>query len=115
MSSIWAAGEWVGTYRAADAAVGFRRSTAATVALIVHSHLQTVFEANGFDGEAVVSAAGRAAPRIHADVKWNLWRNGESSVIVNCATSLKITALKLPFPAFLYGPNTQQCRVDLKT
>lgn len=89
MSSIWAAGEWVGTYRAADAAVGFRRSTAATVALIVHSHLQTVFEANGFDGEAVVSAAGRAAPRIHADVKWNLWRNGELSVIVNCATSLK--------------------------
>lgn len=32
-----------------------------------------------------------------------------------CHVVEKITVLKLPFPAFLYGPNTQQCRVDLKT
>lgn len=62
------------TYRAADAAVDLGRSTAATVTLIVHRHLQAVFEAHRLDGEGVVGAAGRAAPGLHAHVEGHLQR-----------------------------------------
>lgn len=67
--------EWIistPTYGVTDAAVGLCRSTTATVTLIIHGHLQAIFEAHRFDGEALVTADGRAAPRLHAHVKWHL-------------------------------------------
>lgn len=69
------------TYGAADAAVGLRRLTAAAVTLIVHSHLQAVFEPDRLDGEALVSAAGRASPRLHSHVERHLQRRGEKKKV----------------------------------
>ena len=62
------------TYGAADAAVGLCCPAAAAVTLIIHRHLQTLFEAHRLDGEALVGAAGGAAPRLHAHVERYLQR-----------------------------------------
>lgn len=63
---------------AADAAVGLSGLAAATVTQVTHGHLQLVFEAHGFDGEALVSTTGRAAPRLHAHVERHLPGRGKT-------------------------------------
>lgn len=60
------------TYRAADAAVGLCSPAAAAVTLVIHRHLQTVFEPHRLDGEALVGATWRTTPRLHAHVERNL-------------------------------------------
>lgn len=60
------------TYGAADAAVSLSRPTAATVAPVIHGHLQTVLEPHGLDGEALVCATRGTAPRLHAHVERHL-------------------------------------------
>lgn len=70
------------TCGAADAAVGLCGPAAAAVTLIIHSHLQTVFEPHRLDGEALVSAARRAAPRLHAHVERYLQKQTEGSGVI---------------------------------
>ena len=60
------------TYGAADAAVGLCFLTAAAVTLVIHIHLQTVFEPHRLDGEALVGATRRTTPRLHAHIERNL-------------------------------------------
>lgn len=62
------------TCGATDAAVHLSRLTAATVTLVIHRHLQAIFEAHWLDGEAVVGTMWRAASRFHTHVKWNLMK-----------------------------------------
>lgn len=57
------------TCGAADAAVHLSRLTAATVTLVIHRHLQAIFEAHWLDGEAVVGTMWRAASRFHTHIK----------------------------------------------
>lgn len=61
-----------GTCGATDAAVHLSRLTAATVTLVIHRHLQAIFEAHWLDGEAVVGTTWRAASRFHTHIKRNL-------------------------------------------
>lgn len=67
----------VGAYGAAAAAVGLREESAAAVTAVIHRHLQTVLEAHGLDGEAVLCAGGWAATCLHTHVEGDLRRWGK--------------------------------------
>ena len=81
---------------AADAAVGLRGPGAAAVTAVVHCHLQPVFEAYRFDGEALARCSFGAAPRLHVHVKGHLQRGAKGQTLGRChGFNLSPSALSL--------------------